>query len=385
MNHINLKKLSTLLIIVCLKFSVGTALAYSTTASSAGNEALAESAAGNPEQVVSQRVRGVELQAARKFWTKERMLNAKELPLPALDETRIGTQEQLADYEYGPFEVVPGGLPEANRLSQELLSGNFVDSQLDAMYSGPATEALQSPLGYFYPAPFTRYNVNQKYNMWKHYPWKTIGKLFFQKPNSSTTWVCSGAVAVGRAVWTAGHCVYTPGQGWNRNMTFVPAYRAGTRPYGTWTVKSKAALNGWTNNGNFAYDIGMVSVFDKSGVTIGSRVGWLGAMFNAGPKQHFHGIGYPANINSARYSVLCAASTARRDAEPGPDPLGIGCDMGAGISGGPWIVKYAPYTTGAANYVNGFFSYYYTDTPKEVFSPYFGNGAKNLYNWGQGQ
>jgi hypothetical protein len=56
----------------------------------------------------------------------------------------------------------------------------------------------------------------------------------------------------------------------------------------------------------------------------------------------------------------------------------MGCDMTRGSSGGPWIRKFSG-VAGSANYLNGNNSYRYTSHPEEMFSPYFGEGAKTLY------
>ena len=48
-------------------------------------------------------------------------------------------------------------------------------------------------------------------------------------------------------------------------MYFVPAYRNGAWPYGSFTVKSRTALSQWVERANLAYNIGMVAVNDKHG------------------------------------------------------------------------------------------------------------------------
>lgn len=145
---------------------------------------------------------------------------------------------------------------------------------------------------------------------------------------------------------------------------------------------ARVVLQEWASDANPAYDIAMVAVRDRNGAPIGSWVGWLGAMWGYSATQHFHAFGYPGNFASGRYLTLCAASTARRDSKPGPDPIGIGCDMKQGSSGGPWLVRYVPYVGG--NYVNGVTSYGY-DGRDVTYSPYFGDGARELYNWGKTQ
>ena len=338
------------------------------------------------EKVVSQDVSLSEQQAAEALLTDEAIASAEALPMPALDEKAFQEEDFEADFivgPTGPMEIVPGGLPEdLAALATEALEEDLAALATEALEEEVGVAAPASLWGYSYAPPFTRYMVNNYTNMWKYFPWRTMGKLYFQQPGSTSWYYCTASVMYGRAVWTAGHCVYTKGKGWHTNMTFVPAYRAGNRPYGTWTVYAKSTLSGWTQ-GKYAYDIGAVAVRDQSGKKISQIVGYLGAMWNASSIKHFHAFGLPSNIYSGKYLTCCAASTSRRDAQPGPDPLGIGCDMLHGSSGGPRLVKHQPYAGGANNYVNGVNSYYYTSKPKEVYAAYFGNGAKNLYNWGK--
>jgi len=388
------KKLGSLLvaILAVLAFSNVLPVAFSQNGSlTAGSKAAlpavgARQNLGEPSElvkVVSKDVPESELLVTEQFWTLEEMLGAKPLPLPMLPDDLIAA-EGVEKTPTGPMEMIPGGPPdpESTALAKKLFPEDWADlNASDIRVDYGEVE----PMGYSYPPPFTRYPVNAYGAMWKYYPWKTMGKLYFRIPNTSGTWVCSGAVAVGRAVWTTGHCVYTPGKGWHTNMVFVPAYRAGSQPYGQFTVFSKASLEGWTKGGNHAYDIGMVAVSDKSGHKISWWTGYLGLMWNSSSIQHFHAFAYPSNIGNAKYLITCAASTSSRDSISGPDPVGMGCDMGPGSSGGPWLVKYSPYQAGAVNYVNGVVCYYKADKPEEFFSPYFSTAAKNLYDWGEGK
>jgi V8-like Glu-specific endopeptidase len=94
--------------------------------------------------------------------------------------------------------------------------------------------------------------------LYKTFPYRLTGKLFFTIPNQGD-FVCSGASvnSTNRSVvWTSGHCVFTPGVGFNTNFLFVPARRAGANPFGTWTVKQAFTLTGFSNNGLFEFDMG---------------------------------------------------------------------------------------------------------------------------------
>lgn len=391
MNHMNhLKKLSLLLVVMGLLFSIGSPVALSQDPDSTTKKVFLPIVQSSeeplsPEEVVFREVSESEQLAAEGFWTREELLSAEPLPMPLLDGLIAADADDLQAAPASPMEMVPGSLPdpELDELAKTLYSEDWADPD----YLDIADDDYEiGPLGYSYPPPFTRYYVNNHLEMWKKYPWMTMGRLFFNIPGLTSRYSCSASVAVGRAVWTAGHCVYTKGRGWHTNMVFVPAYRYGVRPYGTFTVFSMATLGGWKNHAYKAYDIAMIAVGDRQGKKVSEWVGSLGAMWNASSEQHFHAFGYPGNLSSSRYLIACAASTSRRDPQPGPNPIGIGCDMQHGSSGGPWLVTYDPYISGYRNYVNGVVSYGYASTkPKEFYSPYFGDGAKNLYNWGKGK
>lgn len=333
-------------------------------------EAALARAARN-ERVVSHEVSLEEQLAAQEMVTEEVIASAKPLPMPALQEGVLQEEDFIVG-PTGPFGAVPGGLPE----------GYEAEALLADLAEPVDVGAPASLDAYSYPPPYTRYTVNQYTYMWKYFPWMTMGKLLFKKPGDASWYYCTASVMYGRALWTAGHCVYTKGKGWHTNMTFAPAYRNGTAPYGTWTVYQMATLTGW-QSGNYAYDIGAAAVSDQGGKKISQVTGYLGAMWNVSATQHFHSFGLPSNILTGKYLIACAASTNRQDPQSGPDPIGIGCDMLHGSSGGPRLVTYAPYASGANNYVNGVNSYCYTNKPKQVYAAYFGNGAKNLYNWGK--
>jgi hypothetical protein len=351
------------------------------------------------EGLLTAAVPPAEQEAAEIFWTRARMQAAESLDLLVLDEDGEPGVDELSDgVRPGPKGAIPPTLPQRNAQAQaqalyaaEWASMDAADAMLaETTLPRPDQAALaeagaDGTAAFAAAPPFTSYYVNDTSATWKRFPWITMGRLFFQIPGSEGTYACTGAVAAGRAVWTAGHCIYTTGYGWSYNMYFVPAYRNGSYPYGAFTVKSRTALSQWVNTGNLAYDIGMVAVNDKNGLKLSQWVGSIGFMWNQSSSQLFHAFGYPGNYSDAKYLVVCAAGTYVRDPLPGPDPIGIGCDMGSGASGGPWLVGYAPFKGGLTNYINGLVSYSYATKPLEVYGPYFGDGAKLIYDWGKTQ
>ncbi len=315
-------------------------------------------------------------------------MEAEPLPMPAIDEAALAELEALADTQAeaaGPAEMVAGSEPGPgmDALAQELYAEEWaaIDAggvSLEELAPAPEDGLLAAPK---YKAWYVNYNKTN----WKKYPHTAMGRLFFRVPGEGTA-SCSGSVAVGRSIWTAGHCVYTTGRGWHTNMIFVPAYRNGNAPYGKFKVSDSATFKGWMSGGRnaFAYDIGMVVVKNRSGKKISKWVGSLGAAFNQSRKQLFHSFGYPGNVSKGRYLVACKGRTSAIKRSYNPDVFGMGCVMEQGSSGGPWLLKYKINKAGKVNYINGVVSHGRPGS-EEFFSPYFGKAARDMYKWGKKQ
>jgi V8-like Glu-specific endopeptidase len=295
------------------------------------------------------------MDAARE-WTSEEMKSAKPYPMKAMKvrETKQG-EGDLAPT--GAFTKVEGTLPRDYKPGKDagpLPTGGEASAQ--------ATGTLDP---YWYST----------------FPYRAVGKVFFR--DGGVAYVCSASVAVNNAVWTAGHCVFNASlRRWHTNWVFVPAYADGRAPYGQWFAKELWALNGWLNNGDLAYDIGMAVLYrDSAGWSISSRVGSLGYMANASRYQTFTNFGYPAQtpFNGQRMA-WCQDYTRYIDYWRSPWRIGIACNMNGGSSGGPWLVSFA-HNSYSGNYINGINS---TVDRKpdatQMYTPYFGDGAINLYN-----
>jgi len=340
----------------------------------AGGHAVAAPPAGQPAAVTQAQDGGGIITAASspgwtastKVWTKEEMLAAKPMPLPS------ASGEPVFDISQAAPDGAPGLSPSALPAD---VRGALVNAEPDFL-------EVTSPLGYTYPPPFTRYNNFDRYS---RFPYLTIGKLFFTQ--YGTNYVCSAASVGNYAIWTAGHCVhYGNGSsgGWSYNVAFVPAYSNGAAPFGTWTASNVGTIGYWYNSGDLRFDFGFVILNTLSGLKISQRVGNLGFAWNQSTNLHWFSIGYPqAYPFSGKWQVICASSYAYSDTSFGtPYPVAVGCDQTGGTSGGPRIWKLYG-SGGATNYVNGDNSYRYTtpDHPKELFSPYFGTDAGNIFNY----
>jgi V8-like Glu-specific endopeptidase len=214
-----------------------------------------------------------------------------------------------------------------------------------------------------------------------------VGKIFFTR--GGFDYACSGASVVSsprHVVFTAGHCLFDPEtQEWSGNVLFVPAKNGKSEPYGRFGaqrvdgIEQLWVLTGWADLGELTYDMGAFSVRrNAKGRTLQQSVGALGFAYDQPRSQHWDLFGYPAvDPFGGRRMVVCEASHAvddlSDDVGTGPDPMGVGCDMTPGSSGGPWIKDLR-----RGSFLNGVNSYLYAAEPAAMYSPYFGEAAQVL-------
>jgi V8-like Glu-specific endopeptidase len=306
----------------------------------------------------------------RRYWTPARMRAAKAYPVPTIRVAGGG--------DPGGISTQTGGRPRA-------IAGRAPRWYRAIAQQGPSAEVARlgavDPALYSYPFPFTRYYTDvQLYP--GVYPYISVGKIFFTQNGSN--FVCSGASvaspAATQAVWTAGHCLSDGTSTFSTNVAFVPSYRNGFRPYGTFPAAFLVTTTQWHNNGDFTRDLGAFRVGrNAAGQTLQSRVGSLGFAWNQPRVQHYNDFGYPAAAPfNGQWMTVCQASHAYDDitiAGAGPDPFAIGCDMTGGSSGGPYIMRFK-----AGNYINGHNDYKYINPalPLAMFSPYFDRLANQV-------
>jgi hypothetical protein len=199
------------------------------------------------------------------------------------------------------------------------------------------------------------------------------GKVFFTL--GGVDYVCSGTAldsTNGSVVWTAGHCVNEGPGAFATNWAFVPAYRDGSAPYGTWTARSLLTTSAWGGQGDISYDLGAAVMNTSAGSTLNARVGGRGVAFNYDRNQFYSSFGYPAAppLNGERLWV-CESQLATSDASTSPQTMGIGCDMTGGSSGGGWVVGDSVYSVNSYGYLN---------QPDVMYGPYQGSVAQSLFS-----
>jgi V8-like Glu-specific endopeptidase len=314
--------------------------------------------------VVSSPVNPAQLSSNHSPWTDSRMRAAEPYPLPIFIYNPTATAPQQFS---GDPVFIPGEPPD--------------DFSPASQQQIPGTLSAEALLGYTYPAPYTRY---ENFDDYTRFPYSTTGVLFFSQ--NGRDFRCSAASIGNNALWTAGHCVHDGSgstDGWSSDFLFAPAYKDGSMPFGSWTSNQSATCSGWKEDGNFQVDFGGVLLEENtSGKEVDEVVGSLGFAYNLNPNQHWFSLGYPSQSPfDGKTMQICAASFARNDAGFGfPFPIAIGCDQTRGSSGGPWIINFSG-SQGNTNYINGNNSYRYIGFGEEMYSPYFGEQAKELLNF----
>jgi V8-like Glu-specific endopeptidase len=314
--------------------------------------ALAAPQAADAARPVHSEVATGGVDAAAEYWTPERMANA--IPVPAA-EAAPGAQTDSAPVARGEPGQVPPTAP--------------VDQQGSAVAGG---------------GPGAGSTAERWTGSRSSAPAMTSGKVFFVN-DQEINMVCSGSTVNSSGknlVYTAGHCVH--GGGSSRDWyaaskwMFVPAYDATSsnqRPYGTWTARQLWSLNGWTQNGDRRYDIGVaVMKTNSSDRHIVDVVGGQGIEWNYPLVQFVYQFGYPqrAPFDGATLQY-CTGTTYDDDTNEG-----INCNMTEGASGGPWLDDFDG-RFGRLDSVNSWVFWNSNGDRYKWNGPYFGEASRRLY------
>jgi len=168
-------------------------------------------------------------------------------------------------------------------------------------------------------------------------------------------------------VLTAGHCVIEQGSE-GRQLSFVPAYDHGSRPFGTFTVESVYVMPQWRHSENPDFDLAALRVWPNDLGALTDVVGARGYATSKSRLAAFQIFGYPAAHAGGEELRSCRAHglgvDRLTDRFSGPPTMLASCDMAAGSSGGGWLFD--------GEVISGVTSYSYRGRPTQLFSPYFG-------------
>lgn len=199
-----------------------------------------------------------------------------------------------------------------------------------------------------------------------------LGKVFFTL--NGTNYVCSGTATQSSnrdVVTTAGHCLNEGPGNYATNFSFVPAYKDGAAPFGTWVAESLVAPGAWVNSGDFNHDVGFAVMAEQGGQSLTDVVGSYPIGFNRGYGLTFDAYGYPAARPYDGSDLWRCSGTAGQDTRGTTDHR-LPCSMTGGSSGGGWITS-----GGELNSVN---SFGYRGEKDVMYGPYFGDVEQAVYS-----
>ncbi len=213
---------------------------------------------------------------------------------------------------------------------------------------------------------------------------KTVGKVYFTTPTGGTASCSASTVASGkrRLVMTAGHCVHQGRGGqWYRNWQFVPRYRSGARPFGTFVAYQLTARTAWVNNSSYDEDMGIAIMHNGGswGLKVVETVGGNGMRWNWGYNVPLvTALGYPSNLGGGESQYYCQSGTWHAGAQQ----IRMWCNMTYGSSGGPWFQEYNDQN--GLGFINSVVSHGDNPGNGQFDGPYFDNDIKSLYDFAEG-
>lgn len=287
-----------------------------------------------------------------KYWTPERMKNAKPMSLPSVSKHKIYTEPSAkSDSVVGDGDG-DDGLPPAGDIKikpQQLYVPDAMTKTTDPKSSAFDRGTFRQEFSSSRLVPVTADLT---------YPYRAVGKLFFTIPGQGD-FVCSASVLRPRVLVTAGHCVHSGSngtRGFYTNWKFVPAFRDGTAPLQTWNANFVVTTSTWANGGGVvpnAADYAMLQLEDRNfdGVfrRIGTITGYFGYQTLSLNPNHAHLLGYPCNLDSCQKMHQVTAQSARATT---PNNVEYGSDMRGGSSGGPWVQNFGEYSVGQVGGLN---------------------------------
>lgn len=307
------------------------------------------------------------IKAQRKYWTAERLRNAKPIDLPKADAS-VHRLDVIETYGYEESVNEPGSKPlirvkpNREKLFQPIKTEIRANSENEAFTDYESAVDLYSygTVG----AYFTSSQVGPAPAAQHSWPFAPTGKLFFSSV-SGAQFSCTASVIKPRLILTAGHCVYdAKNKQWYQNFKFIPAYHNGSAPYGTWYAQWISTTNNWFNGGGSLPnrgDYALLEIQDNYlGQKIGSITGHYGYRTSALSPNHVTMLGYPAALDSGNWMHRVDSQSFKSTLL---NTVEYGTDMAQGSSGGPWVENFGlkslgqSVTSGEMNYVVGVTSY----------------------------
>jgi len=317
---------------------------------------------------VSARVSAMSVQ---QYWTPERLKSA--VSLDAVVSTAPGSAKasEMAPMT-GQKSQKSVGSPPKRDVGDSLKQQLFVPDAAAAKATSDPEPANFGTSGFYHTTSRVFPAVADR-----TYPNRAAGKLFFSDTVHGGNFQCSASVIQRRIVVTAGHCVAhgSPDAGTRHfysNFLFIPAYRDGLAPFGSYSWAFAVTTNNWFLSGAVpnSQDVAMIEVQDivRGGILrrIGEVTGWLGwwTLWGREYPNNITQLGYPCNLDACGKMQITHAQGVRIV----NNNVEIGSAQQGGSSGGPWIQDHGVASVGApaftaGNWVLGVTSYQYLGDP----------------------
>lgn len=295
---------------------------------------------------------------------------------PAIDYVRARPRELPIASDYSPsraqLDVIRALATPQSTSMGGLSAGQFsqlVGSERGRIGSGKQNKVvLGTPMKQSQPAPTTPEEFGTAQLPFStaradldpiptndQWPYRAAGKLFFLIGNE--TFVCSASLIKRGLVVTAAHCVAEFGKRqYFSGFRFVPGYRDGVAPYGTWTAAQVRILDSYYNGTDECAQSGVVCRSDIAVIALNSQRDADNSSYYAGTNTGWYGYGWNADGFTPRGMVqvtqlgypLClddGAFMERNDsqgftsAEYSRNTV-AGSLMCGGSSGGPWLINF---------------------------------------------
>ncbi len=273
---------------------------------------------------------GTQLDQARRFWTPQRMGQARALPVHLPGSAQLG--------DGTPGSAPPTPLPGESVVPTETIA--------DPTAPGVSQNGVIFVVGHF----------------------GTLGR-------------CSGTAVNAPSfslVITAGHCVHEGRHWMGTKWVFVPGYHYGQRPFGTFVAKWLGSTPQWIKSENPNYDVGAAVVSrNERGQRLADAVGADDIAWNLPHNQVFDVYGYPVAEPFDGATLQHCAQTPYEGHSffslltPGPLDLAVHCEISPGASGGGWVIS-------GGNVLNGVTADGYPGDDTN-YGPYFGKEVAKLY------
>jgi len=308
-----------------------------------------------------------ERKAQRKYWSAERLQNAKPIDLPRVDES-VQKSPFVESYDYEESVSEPGSKPIIHIKPNKTKLFQPTESEIQGFSENEAFIDYEAEIEtYSYGtagAHFTSSQVGPAPAAQNSWPFIATGKLFFTDASGRPS-LCTASVIRRNLILTAGHCVYdAQKKQWYKNFKFIPAFHNGKAPYGTWSAKWIVTTDSWFSSNGSVPNRGDYALLEmetnSSGKKIGDVTGYYGYRTSGLHPNHVTMLGYPTNFDSGnwmhRVDSQSFQSTFFNTTE-------YGSDMAGGSSGGPWLENFGLKSVGQSplpngmNYVVGVTSY----------------------------